>query len=565
MDRVEALRDRTRALREEVKRLGIELEGLQLEREQLALRVLFELSSPERSGEAAQDFAQVLLDHIPEFASDEIFKRNVTRHTGEGLDSIDQIIAASRVLRGSLGSDFQVWLDDMKGWQQKSLVCDFCNVALRRETTRIYPTEDFDLITVRTTDQKESLTRRSTLGWAACEDCSRFIDRSDIDGLFYRSVETRKARWKALIGEGIDVSIIKRDMKVVQRRFFQHRSGESRVPSEEEWRELEKHLVVEDDELDRRMRELIDHQRALQPEPVLSLEGREWRQVLDLMIELREFWRSFEGIELARRVIEGAQDLQPLDAEKLADGAAALVELSAPIWVSAQMVDLLEVAAHQMPDQRLLLIDVPMSAGFALLERSIEVSDGYERAPVHAVAWCVSDVITPSSRAGVVFYLYSRAMPLPRFALWEFGTTIAESYERLLRKGVENTVGIKESFFEVLRLFAAFWHLIQQPIAHVSEERAPRQVHKRAERAGIEKKDSIRVVTLRRLRVEREDSETGEKREIEWDHRWIVTGHWRNQFYRSLNTHRLIWINPYVKGPEDKPLVVGQKAYRWVR
>jgi hypothetical protein len=44
---------------------------------------------------------------------------------------------------------------------------------------------------------------------------------------------------------------------------------------------------------------------------------------------------------------------------------------------------------------------------------------------------------------------------------------------------------------------------------------------------------------------------------VAWTHRWMVRGHWRLQPHgpkRSLR--RTIWIDPYVKGPEDKPLDV---------
>jgi hypothetical protein len=49
---------------------------------------------------------------------------------------------------------------------------------------------------------------------------------------------------------------------------------------------------------------------------------------------------------------------------------------------------------------------------------------------------------------------------------------------------------------------------------------------------------------------------------VDWQHRWLVRGHWRLQPYgpqRSLR--RPTWIDPYVKGPEDKPLDVRQTIW----
>ena len=50
---------------------------------------------------------------------------------------------------------------------------------------------------------------------------------------------------------------------------------------------------------------------------------------------------------------------------------------------------------------------------------------------------------------------------------------------------------------------------------------------------------------------------------VDWTHRWLVRGHWRQQphgFNRQLR--RLKWIDPYVKGPEDKPLDVRPTLWR---
>lgn len=45
-------------------------------------------------------------------------------------------------------------------------------------------------------------------------------------------------------------------------------------------------------------------------------------------------------------------------------------------------------------------------------------------------------------------------------------------------------------------------------------------------------------------------------RQIDWSHRWSVTGHWRH--YKD---GRKIWIGSHVKGPEDKPLIPSVRVY----
>jgi hypothetical protein len=64
---------------------------------------------------------------------------------------------------------------------------------------------------------------------------------------------------------------------------------------------------------------------------------------------------------------------------------------------------------------------------------------------------------------------------------------------------------------------------------------------------------TVSVVTLRRRQHDGHRSDgTGDGHE--YNVRWIVSGHLRAQWYPSLNAHKLIWIEPYLKGPEEAPL-----------
>jgi hypothetical protein len=63
----------------------------------------------------------------------------------------------------------------------------------------------------------------------------------------------------------------------------------------------------------------------------------------------------------------------------------------------------------------------------------------------------------------------------------------------------------------------------------------------------------MRVVTLRRRSSHH--AGTG-ARTVEWQHQWQVDGHWRNQWYPSTQQHQTIWIDEFMKGPDDKPLLL---------
>lgn len=50
---------------------------------------------------------------------------------------------------------------------------------------------------------------------------------------------------------------------------------------------------------------------------------------------------------------------------------------------------------------------------------------------------------------------------------------------------------------------------------------------------------------------------------VEWSHRWMVRGHWRDQPCGPGNSlRRLTWIDPHVKGPSDKPLDVRSTIWK---
>lgn len=76
-----------------------------------------------------------------------------------------------------------------------------------------------------------------------------------------------------------------------------------------------------------------------------------------------------------------------------------------------------------------------------------------------------------------------------------------------------------------------------------------RHARKRYQKAGIS--TEVQVVRLRT--IERQNAAQSEAEAIEWTCRWMVRGHWTQQWYPSEGKHKTIWIMPYVKGPENKP------------
>jgi hypothetical protein len=102
--------------------------------------------------------------------------------------------------------------------------------------------------------------------------------------------------------------------------------------------------------------------------------------------------------------------------------------------------------------------------------------------------------------------------------------------------------------------------LMQQTITVHSEAPVDRATRRRAQRLGFKPREIV-VVRLRRPKHQPTDTE----RSVAWSHRWVVHGFWRNQWFPSLKIHRQIYINDYIKGPDDMPLIVKNRAFQWER
>jgi len=127
---------------------------------------------------------------------------------------------------------------------------------------------------------------------------------------------------------------------------------------------------------------------------------------------------------------------------------------------------------------------------------------------------------------------------------------------------------VKQSYVEDRQVVAALWTLLhQEGIARISYP--PRAETRRAERYAEKHGQSaessrVRLVTLRDVEGHRSTRHADGGKEH--DHRWPVSGHWRNQPYgpgRSLR--RLQYIDPYLKGPEGAPVKVPEVVKVWRR
>lgn len=111
----------------------------------------------------------------------------------------------------------------------------------------------------------------------------------------------------------------------------------------------------------------------------------------------------------------------------------------------------------------------------------------------------------------------------------------------------------------LMALVRAVSAIARSPLA--TETRPPVESPKQKKLRQKKKKPDphgIRVVSLRKSEYGdyELDATTGRKVRAHW-----VRGHWRNQWYPSVNAHRTIWIDGFVKGDAAQGTVGGSKVY----
>lgn len=142
---------------------------------------------------------------------------------------------------------------------------------------------------------------------------------------------------------------------------------------------------------------------------------------------------------------------------------------------------------------------------------------------------------------------------------------------------------IPVGFTNPLRYLHALWMLLGQTVVSVEERPLDRPYARRAKRMNLPRR--VTVIELRRREGARQPGETM----VEWNHRWVVKGHWRWQQYGPRKHEHVygpvrvdgrvlirecdtcdarierIWIEPFIKGPDGKPLIVTDKVYALMR
>jgi hypothetical protein len=238
-----------------------------------------------------------------------------------------------------------------------------------------------------------------------------------------------------------------------------------------------------------------------------------------------------------------------------------------PMWVDNGVIDLVEYAAETFRPEALYATDLIIPNAFCVFERTMFANDIEGREiSFRAASW--SHFVDPADddRRGIILALwrhmndedaYSRNSPL------RYHRRVGGSPLRLMQTAMFPW-GEARAMEDVAnhKLFAqlqVLWKMAKQQITIQSERQVSRPTWR--SKQNWRQIKTVQVLTLRRAKVVHE----GETGEAHYSHRFPVHGHWRNQWYASEKVHRQIWINGYVKGPEDKPFVAKRQAVEFIR
>lgn len=301
-----------------------------------------------------------------------------------------------------------------------------------------------------------------------------------------------------------------------------------------------------------------------------------WEETIDYQLDLWKWSRTPTGISYhegwAKSVLsaKAEHELSVVKSgilEHLSEAVEVSIFNADPIYVDPDMMTIAESAMDSFAPEPLQPTDLITPDGFMVLPRAIRFPDvRYKEVANRALLWYsytfkghnAIDRTQTIDVPGIIFMMFSHVDDKDDY--WDEAAYLALRKHRLgSNKLVLNHVepwafGTSHKVTDIRAIdkyVQVFWRLLVQTITVKSEARPSREYRKRAQKEKFPDKN-ITVVTLRRPKGE----STGERNSVEWTHRWLVGGHWRNQWFPSLSQHRQIWISPYIKGPEDKPLEV---------
>ena len=298
------------------------------------------------------------------------------------------------------------------------------------------------------------------------------------------------------------------------------------------------------------------------------------------LLQAIDVWKDGRADKISAQITASmmkAQGSAPTPAD-LSRGAIFLLERAEPYFLDGEIQQWIMDSMDSFPHD-ICIRDVlpPSNMGWILFERPImgTVEQAYNSfsGGWAALAWSTTDKWIPNPERDkwipnpesdqdfpiVALDYYHRTddgyLLLASSQRWPFHQSLSDWEEAQVVEG--DFFGHQKTEVDHRKMMMAYYFVISlfafmnQPFSTVESRRLPRSSRRKLQReTGIED-PMINVISLRRAQHTNGQSKGGSR---EWSSRWLVKGHWRSQYYPSKKKNTPLWIMPYVKGPQDKPL-----------
>lgn len=333
-------------------------------------------------------------------------------------------------------------------------------------------------------------------------------------------------------------------------------------------------------------------------------KNTEYLKILQHQKRLYNYWLSNKGIYILKTLHEKFSSKTDIPVMK--KYLLSILTSESFFW-SATILDVICEAASSIPSRWILTPDyLPATHGFFWLDKPIvinhshpsilrnasdddlsaigttreealklaDIAEEVEKAggnKIRAIGWSITD----DNKYIAISYFNETtdlkvAFPFD-WSIFTFGASLADMGSIERKKSCRRDWGFADFGSDVsfntsiednkINLFATMLTFLQQKILAPVCQIPPRQYRRKAER----EERKIPTINIIKLREIIHHGEEGEHRDVEWTCQWLVRGHWRDQWYRSLQRNQPIWIAPHIKGPPDKPFKGAPRLFTVVR
>ena len=237
---------------------------------------------------------------------------------------------------------------------------------------------------------------------------------------------------------------------------------------------------------------------------------------------------------------------------------------STPLFVTKEISDSLMTALPTLPNTSLSEDDIPKGTGWVCFENldytitDLYCNDGNHATKIFGVSWKVWNDFVRLVWFGTSHH-FETPIPIGSSTIelnkeWDFVKEYQKKHGKPFVPNPEHNTSL-QFVDEIISngFFLSLFSFIKQPLVITSQGKAPRNARRRLAKEMPELEPLFNIIHLRKSVYDSSYSQPSGRSKVH-DFRWIVNGHWRNQYYSSINKHKPIWISAFIKGTDGKPL-----------